>query len=316
MHLWYNIIKAYYNYTYTEGERVLMEYLMNVLSGIWNILSDISVVDIIDITIVSFVFYYLYKFIRERRAGKLAVGILILLLVLLLSEVFDMYAIGFLLTNFFQVGIIAIIIVFQPELRSALEKVGAEPLKSLRNIGEAKTGNTATVHQAIAEITQAVCDMSLDKTGALIVIERSTKLGDIVKSGTPINADVSSFLLRNIFFNKAPLHDGAVVIRKSRIHSAGCFLPLSTNDDIVKDLGTRHRAAIGMSENSDAVVVVVSEETGTISIALNGQLKRNFSYNTLRKELTSLLVSEENQGKATKKVSLGRIAKHFDTDKK
>lgn len=293
-----------------------MEYITNMLSGVFNILSNISVTDIIDIAVVSFVFYYLYKFIRERRAGKLAVGILILLLVLLLSEILDMYAIGFLLTNFFQVGIIAIIIVFQPELRSALEKVGAEPLKSLRNIGEAKTGNVTQTKQTIAEITQAVCDMSLDKTGALIVIERGTKLGDIMKTGNFINANVESFLIRNIFFNKAPLHDGAMVIRNNRIHSAGCFLPLSTNDDIIKDLGTRHRAAIGMSENSDAIVIVVSEETGTISVALEGRLKRNFSYNTLKKELSSLLIPEEDSEKAPKKGGLGRITKHFDGDKK
>lgn len=291
-----------------------MEYITNMLSGVWNILSNISVIDIIDIAIVSFLFYYLYKFIRERRAGKLAVGILILLLVLLLSEILDMYAIGFLLTNFFQVGIIAIIIVFQPELRSALEKVGAEPLKSLRNIGEAKTGNVTQTKQAIAEITQAACDMSLDKTGALIVIERGTKLGDIIKTGTFVNANVTSFLIRNIFFNKAPLHDGAMIIRNNRIHSAGCFLPLSTNDDIIKDLGTRHRAAIGMSENSDAVVIVVSEETGTISIALEGHLKRNFGYSTLKKALTELLISEDD-GENTKKGGFGRITKHFESDK-
>ncbi len=293
-----------------------MEYITNALSGFWNILTDISFIDIIDIAIVSFLFYYIYKFIRERRAGKLAVGILILILVLMLSELLNMYVLGFLLTNIFQVGIIAVIIVFQPELRSALEKVGAEPLKGLRNISEAKSGNVTQAHQAIAEITQAACDMSFDKTGALIVIERSTKLGDIIKTGTLVNANVTSFLIRNIFFNKAPLHDGAMVIRHFRIHSAGCFLPLSTNDDIIKDLGTRHRAAIGMSENSDAVVVVVSEETGTISIAFEGVLKRNFNYNTLKKELTKLLITEELQGKSGKKNALGRLTKRSDSENK
>ncbi len=260
---------------------------------IWNIISTISFVDIIDIAIVAFVFYYVYKFIRERRAGKLAAGILILMLVLVVSQVLEMYALGFILSNVFQVGIIALIIVFQPELRSALEKVGEEPLKGIRNIGD-KTGTSTRIPADIGEITQAVCDMSLDKTGALIVIERSTKLGDIIKSGTIVNANINSFLIRNIFFNKAPLHDGAMVIRDGRIYSAGCFLPLSTNDDIIKDLGTRHRAAIGMSENSDAVVVVVSEETGTISIAFEGQLHRNFSYNSLKLMLTKLLVKEDD----------------------
>ena len=280
---------------------------MPVLSYLWNIIRSITIIDIIDIAIVAFVFYYVYKFIRERRAGKLAAGILILLLVLLLSDVLKMHAMQFLMQNVFQVGVIAVIIVFQPELRSALEKVGAEPFKSLRSIGESKAGESSQTIAMITSLTEAVCDMSLDKTGALIVIERTTKLGDIIKSGTIINANPTAFLIRNIFFNKAPLHDGAMVIRDNRLYAAGCFLPLSTNGDIIKDLGTRHRAAIGMSENSDAVIVVVSEETGTISIALEGQLKRNFSYNTLKSELVSLLVTENQpQKKVVRLPHIGR----------
>ena len=218
-----------------------------------------------------------------------------------------MHAMQFLMQNVFQVGVIAVIIVFQPELRSALEKVGAEPFKSLRSIGESKAGESSQTIAMITSLTEAVCDMSLDKTGALIVIERTTKLGDIIKSGTIINANPTAFLIRNIFFNKAPLHDGAMVIRDNRLYAAGCFLPLSTNGDIIKDLGTRHRAAIGMSENSDAVIVVVSEETGTISIALEGQLKRNFSYNTLKSELVSLLVTENQpQKKVVRLPHIGR----------
>ena len=132
----------------------------------------------------------------------------------------------------------------------------------------------------------------------MIVIERNTPLGDIIKTGTVVNADICVSMLKNIFFNKAPLHDGAVIIRNNRIYAAGCFLPMSTNDDIIKDLGTRHRSAIGMSENSDAVVVVVSEETGTISVALNGELRRNYDYNTLKYELTTLLGGEDNKPKS------------------
>ncbi len=292
-----------------------MEFLRQFFSNVWSIISTVSIIDIIDIAIVAFVFYYLYKFIRERRAGKLAAGILILLLVLLLSSILEMHAIGFILSNVFQVGIISLIIVFQPELRSALEKVGAEPLKGLRNIGEGKTSQTAQTLAFVGEITQAVCDMSLDKTGALIVIERSTKLGDIIKSGTVINANTTAFLIRNIFFNKAPLHDGAMVIRDERIYSAGCFLPLSTNDDIIKDLGTRHRAAIGMSENSDAIIIVVSEETGTISIALEGHLKRNYSYNTLKTELIRLLVTDDTSAAKGKKV-ISRFSRKEDKTEK
>ena len=319
MILWYNIYKGDYALFYAPQVRhkgmAAMEFLRQFFFNVWSIISTVSIIDIIDIAIVAFVFYYLYKFIRERRAGKLAAGILILLLVLLLSSILEMHAIGFILSNVFQVGIISLIIVFQPELRSALEKVGAEPLKGLRNIGEGKTSPTAQTLAFVSEITQAVCDMSLDKTGALIVIERSTKLGDIIKSGTVINANTTAFLIRNIFFNKAPLHDGAMVIRDERIYSAGCFLPLSTNDDIIKDLGTRHRAAIGMSENSDAIIIVVSEETGTISIALEGHLKRNYSYNTLKAELIRLLVTDDSSAVKGKKV-ISRFSRKEDKTEK
>jgi diadenylate cyclase len=267
------------------------------LEKIWNtlgfIFSRFGFIDAIDIILMAVLIFYFIKFIRERRASKLAIGVVFVFVLLLFSEIFNMYAMNFLISNIVQVGVIAILIVFQPELRSALEKVGAEPLRGLRNIGEGKTSSAAQTLAFVSEITQAVCDMSLDKTGALIVIERSTKLGDIIKSGTVINANTTAFLIRNIFFNKAPLHDGAMVIRDERIYSAGCFLPLSTNDDIIKDLGTRHRAAIGMSENSDAIIIVVSEETGTISIAREGHLKRNYSYNTLKAELARLLIASE-----------------------
>ena len=280
-----------------------MEFITQTLSAVWNTLKNIRVTDIIDIILVAVMFYYVYRFIRERRAGKLAAGLLILLLILLLSDILDMRAMQFIMQNLFQVGMVAVIVVFQPELRSALEKVGAEPLRGLRSISE-KSGNDASTIAMINEVTEAACDMSLDKTGALIVIERTTKLGDIIKTGTIVNADTTAFLIRNIFFKNAPLHDGAMIIRDDRIYAAGCFLPLSTNNDIIKDLGTRHRAAIGMSENSDAVIVVVSEENGTISIAVEGELKRNFSYNSLKAELTRLLLNEKPTDSETKKRGL------------
>ncbi len=270
-----------------------MEYIRTFFSYIWNIIAGATIIDLIDIAIVAFVFYYLYKFIRERRAGKLAAGILMLLAIMLLASLLEMHVLEFLLSNVFQAGFIAVIILFQPELRTALEKVGAEPLRGLRSIGGESKSESASIQAMINELTEAVCDMSLDKTGALIVIERDTKLGDIIKTGTVINANPTAFLIRNIFFNKAPLHDGAMVIRGDRIFAAGCFLPLSTRNDIILDLGTRHRAAIGMSENSDAVIIVVSEETGTISLAIEGELRRSFSYNSLKSELTRLLVTEE-----------------------
>ena len=199
----------------------------------------------------------------------------------IISDLFDFVALRFLLQNVFQIGLIAFVILFQPELRSALEKIGGGGGSIKTIIGMTGERDSPTKANMISAIGEAVCDMSKDKTGALIVIERSTKLGDIIGSGVIVNADVTPFLIKNIFFNKAPLHDGAMIIRDFRIYAAGCFLPLSSNDDIIKDLGTRHRAAIGMSENSDAVVIVVSEETGTISIALEGKLYRNLNYSSL-----------------------------------
>ena len=220
----------------------------------------------------------------------MALGVLMILVVLLFSDMLDMSALKFLLSNIVQVGLISLIIIFQPELRSALEKMGGSPFRTIKNAGEQKS--IQAKHTAINNICEAASELSREYTGALIVIERSTPLGDIIKTGTIVNADVTVPLLRNIFYNKAPLHDGAVVIKNGRIYAAGCFLPMSTNDDIIKDLGTRHRSAIGMSENSDAVVVVVSEETGTISIAVDGQLKRNYDLGTLEAELSTLLGSD------------------------
>ncbi len=266
----------------------LIAYLAAVISGI-------RIIDIVDITIVAFLLYFLYKFIRERRAGRLAIGVAFLVLFMMLSEITDMYAMSFIMQNVFQVGMIALIIVFQPELRSALEKFGAEPLKTLK-LGD-RQGKSDDVHSLIDTLCTAVCDMSLEKTGALIVIERSTRLGDIIKTGTVIDAKADPFLIKNIFYSKAPLHDGAMIIRDERICAVGCFLPLSANPGIIKDLGTRHRAGIGMSEESDAVVLIVSEETGTISSAVEGKLTSNYSYSSLVKFLEGELVHTDEAGR-------------------
>lgn len=258
-------------------------------NNIWKYLKDISFVDIIDIAVLSLLLYLVFQFLKDRRAGKLMMGLGIFSALLVLSTILNMHAVKYILQNFYQIGLIAVVIVFQPELRAALEKVGNSPIRGFRGL-VSDTGEAEAVSADVEAICEAVCDMARSKTGALIVIERQTKLGDVMKTGVMINAQISSFLLRNIFFNNAPLHDGAVIIRNHHICAAGCFLPLSTTDDIVRDLGTRHRAAIGMSEASDAIVIVVSEETGTISTAINGTLKRNYNYNLLRQELLQLLV--------------------------
>ena len=258
-----------------------------IFNNIKFLIGQFRFIDIIDIILVSIIIFYIVKFIRERRASKLAIGVVIVLGFLIISKIFEMKAMGFLLSNIVQVGLIALVILFQPEFRAALEKVGSSSFKTFKNtISKEKE---ITERDNIANICQAVSELAREYTGALIIIERNTPLGDIIKTGTVINADICVEMLKNIFFNKAPMHDGAVVIHNNRVYAAGCFLPMSKNDDIIKDLGTRHRSAIGMSEESDAVVIVVSEETGTISIALNGELRRNYDYNSLKHELSSLL---------------------------
>ena len=262
-----------------------MNAFLDYLEYVWNQLAGIGIIDLLDIAIVALLLFWIIKFVRGRRAGKLLLGVGVLLLSLLLSDLLEMRALNFILNSVVSVGLIAIVIVFQPELRSALEKVGG---LSDNFKGKMDSDEAAVVRAAIGEICVAAEEFSKTKTGALIVFERNTRLGDVIRTGTTVDAQTTSFLLGNIFFDKAPLHDGAVIIRKGRIHYAGCFLPLSSNNDIVKELGTRHRAAIGMSENSDALVLVVSEETGKISVANDGNLNRKLSG---RKELESYLAA-------------------------
>ncbi len=290
-----------------------MTRLMNWVAEMWtyfvNQIKSIGIADIFDILIVSILIYYIYKFIKERRAGKLAVGIGVLAIVMGLSNLFEFAVLSYFMKNIFQVGLIAAVVIFQPELRSLLENVGGDSIKGLRSIGEDKE-NQETLH-FINELCEAVGEMSITKTGALIVIERSTKLGDIISTGTVINADTSAMLLRNIFFNKSPLHDGAVVIRDTRVHAAGCLLPLATKNNITKELGTRHRAAIGASEASDALVVVVSEETGTISLAHKGHMHRGYDVVRLKAKLDSLMNTEKQK----KKIISIKKNKETKTDK-
>ena len=281
-----------------------MNAFLDYLEYVWNQLANIGIVDVIDIAIVSLLLFWVIKFMRARRAGKLMFGIVILFVLLTMSSVFEMRALNFILNSLFSVGLIAIVIVFQPELRSALEKVGgfSDNLKSIIDSDEMKL--------SIGQICDSAEEFSKSRTGALIVFERNVRLGDVIRTGTTIDAVTSSLLLGNIFYNKAPMHDGAVIIRKGRVHAAGCYLPLSQNNNIVKELGTRHRAAIGMSENSDAIILVVSEETGGISIAVDGDIKRNLTRKNLESYLLSNLLGEEK--KNIKNVVTGKIFRRSD----
>jgi len=267
--------------------RDYLDYLKNTVVNIR------PTVDIIDIIIVSVILYYAVKFIRDRRAAKLLLGIFFLVVVYLISSALHMYVLGFLLTKVFQVGLIALIVLFQPELRSLLEKVGGTSISSISRIVEQK--NIQEVSNSINIISKTAADFSANKIGALIVIERTTKLGDIAAgSGIILNAELSAPLLKNIFYDKAPLHDGAIVVSNNRIKAAGCRLPVSNSEEIPADAGMRHRAGVGISENSDAVVVIVSEENGRISIAVDGKLERNFDMYSLKNKLTELLIKNSS----------------------
>lgn len=288
-----------------------MKVLGEAISGIFTQFLRIGFFDLVDIIIVSVIFYYIYKFVRDRRAGKLAVGILFVILAMVVSKMLGMRVLSFLFDNIVQAGIIGVIILFQSELRSFLEKMGGQSffVKSLK-----KENTYSKKSECIDAVVSAAADLSAQKTGALIIFERTTKLGDVIKTGTVIDAYPSAAVIKNVFFNKAPLHDGALIIRNNRLYSAGCFLPLSMNPEIIKDLGTRHRAGIGMSENSDAVVIIVSEETGTVSVAVDGNLTRGYNSQTLRDELIKLLVASDNEQKVSDEVISVEIPQKEDDE--
>jgi len=250
---------------------------------------NLRVRDIIDILIVALVFYKLFMLIRETRAEQLTKGIFALFVFTKLSEWLELYTINWLLKQVMTVGTLAILIVFQPELRRALEYIGRSRFFT-KSFVEVKDEN---ISQVVEEIVEAVASLSRQKIGALIVIERKTGLSEIIETGTKIDGKVSSDLLINIFIPNTPLHDGAVIIKEDMIKAAGCFLPLTDNMSLSKDLGTRHRAALGISEKSDGLAIVVSEETGAISIAENGSLARYLDTKTLRQILIDMYKPEE-----------------------
>lgn len=279
-----------------------MQFPFSFPSGI-TLLSTIRFADYVDILIVAYLIYKIAKFFKDTRAVQVLKGIVILMVCVQLSEIFKLNTINFILQNTMQVGLLAVFILFQPEIRSALARVGKSRLSFLNFDDETNTDPTVNV---INSVTASAKALSEKKIGALIVIEQSTKIMDIVRTGVPLDASVSSELLNNIFYPKAPLHDGAVIIGDGKIKAASCFLPLSQNDSLETELGTRHRAGLGVSEGSDCVVVIVSEETGKISLACNGGLTRNLSPAVLKEALQKLLLKEE---KSQKKVNLKKIVK-------
>ncbi|SKC35800.1 diadenylate cyclase [[Eubacterium] yurii] len=253
-----------------------------------DLVTHIKITDIIDILIIAYLTYKLYELMKETRAEQLVKGIFIIFIALRISEILNLRTFHWILSNTMTVGLMAIIVVFQPELRRILEQLGRTNIIS-------RTNSISKESDTINEVVQASLSLSRQKIGALIVFERKTGINEIIQTGTNLNADVSRELLINIFIPNTPLHDGAVVIRRNYIKAAACFLPLTENKNLNKELGTRHRAALGITEKSDSLSLVVSEETGNISIAINGKLYRDLNEERLRNMLSINLISEKTK---------------------
>lgn len=254
------------------------------------VMKSSDIMDLLDIIIVAFIIYKLVQIVRQTRAKQIIYGVLIIVGAWAVSSWLDMIALHSMLNIVIGQGVIALAVIFQPEIRSALELVSRTNISLLGK--KAKSADFTAIESSIEAVSRACQSFQSTRTGAIIVFEHKTRLGDIIKTGTVIDADTTTELLGNVFYPKTPLHDGAAIIRDGRLYAAGCILPLTQNNNLKKELGTRHRAAIGMSENSDAVVVVVSEETGIISVAMNGKLQRDFNVVTLRELLSRELLSD------------------------
>lgn len=266
-----------------------MAAITNFFHDLFSNIPTIKITDALDILIVAFLIYQCINLIHSTSAARIAKGIILLLLLTAMTETFRLYTMNFILSKILELGVIALVIMFQPELRRALERVGGKSWKELLALRTEKTEA-----ESVISATVNACEiMSKEKIGVLLAFERKIPLDEYFKTGTVVDAQVSEELLRNIFFPKASLHDGAVIIRDSRLAAAGCVLPLTDNPHLSSDLGTRHRAGVGMSEATDAVVVIVSEETGTISVAIGGMLKRHLAPKTLEKLLTNELASAQ-----------------------
>ncbi len=284
-----------------------MEYISYFWNSIISVINTFSLADVIDIILVFYLVYKGINVVKETRAEQLVKGIILLSLAFFFVNIFGLKTIGFLLENIFQIGIIAIIVMFQPELRRALEKVGRTKVSKLTVFGGNTDDNVKKaliLKNIISIVVNSVDSMSKSKTGALIVFERQTKLGEQISTGVCLNAKISKELVENIFFHNSPLHDGAIIIRDNLILAAACFLPKPQNEEFIdRKFGARHRAAIGMSENSDAIVIIVSEEKGTVSVSDYGQIFQKSSKEELLSFLTKKLISDNFKSVNNKKSS-------------
>lgn len=269
----------------------ITELLTTVIHRLTNFIFSLQLWDVLDILVIAYLIYRLLLLVRKTNTSRLLKGVLVVIVLMWLSAE-RMLALSFVLERIVEWGVLALIILFQPEIRRGLEQLGSSQIPFLQIFAKPQV-DRQTVEDAIAQTVSACGDMSKSRTGALIVFERKNQLDEMLRSGTKLDAEVSSELLKNIFFVKAPMHDGAVIVREGRVLGAGCMLPLSRNVNLSRDLGMRHRAGIGMSENSDAVVVLVSEETGSISVAVGGMLKRHLMTETLEQLLRNELLPQQ-----------------------
>ncbi|MBM6869583.1 TIGR00159 family protein [Pseudoflavonifractor phocaeensis] len=266
-----------------------MEYFLQILQNVISVLRLIHIADIIDVGIIALLIYKVMMLVRRTSTGQVAKGVVLVLVAAGLSEFFELYTLNFLLNQVVSWGVLALVILFQPEIRKFLEQMGSSRLGDLMGHPNAPD----EIEHAIQQTVEAYTSLSKSKTGALMVFERKNRFDDCIKTGTALECEVNSELLKNLFWNKAPLHDGAVIVRNGRIVGAGCVLPLSGNVNLSRDLGMRHRAGIGASEHSDAVVAIVSEETGSISVAVGGMLKRHLAPETLERLLRNELLPRQ-----------------------
>jgi diadenylate cyclase len=290
----------------------------DIKSSLLSVLESVKLVDVVDILVVAFILYKGISLVRETRAGQLLKGIMLLVAVYLVAKLAELKVLQFVLKNILDVGLLAFIIIFQPELRRILEKFGQTKVGTKR-LFSIKMQDKVTLqwYIAIDEICEALEEMSATFTGALIVIEGQTKLGEQIATGTTLNASPTKELLLNIFFKNTPLHDGALIVRDGMLLAAGCFLPKPMDDTkINKKLGSRHRAAIGMSENSDAIIIIVSEETGFISIAEKGNLTRNLNIDYIKSYLTTNIIPNEKPTKLKKIKTVEDIHSNIDFNNK
>ena len=273
----------------------MIDMIRNYMNALSNLLHSVHLIDIVDIVLLTYLIYLVLKLVRETRAGQLLKGIGLLIIAYILSSLIGLRAIKLIISELLSVGLLAILILFQPELRRALEKFGLN-VKNLFRLPSMTEETQKKWTSAIPIICDAAAELSSTTTGALIVIERGTKLGEQIDNGTILQAKPSVELFGTIFFPKTPLHDGAVIMRDGMIYAGACFLPKPQKEESIdKHLGSRHRAAIGMSENSDALIIVVSEETGQISVAENGTLTRDYTRDSLEEYLSAELLSDETE---------------------